>query len=121
VLDEQLVGGFDLVVREGPRKEIIETAAKKYSADQLGFDLRPTAYTFAARGLGWNDARVRYLIVTKTKSPAVQEERLLRGPLAENDFLRTSVGVLRTIDAGISYPVRGWAVVRARFERRVSH
>jgi hypothetical protein len=38
---------------------------------------------------------VRYLVVTKTKNPAVQEEPLLRGPLAEDDFLRTAIGVLR--------------------------
>jgi len=26
----------------------------------------------------------------------------------EDDFLRTAVGVLRAVDAGVAYPVRGW-------------
>ena len=110
VLDEKLVGFFDLVLREGERRVIVElkTAAKKYSQDQLDYDLQPSAYKFAAMGLGWTDASVRFSIITKTKVPAVQEVDLLRGPLAENDFLRTALGVLRAIDAGASYPVRGW-------------
>jgi len=32
-----------------------------------------------------------------------------RGPRDEDDFLRTAVGVLRAVDAGVAYPVRGWA------------
>jgi putative RecB family exonuclease len=110
VLDEKLVGFFDLVLREGERRVVVElkTAAKKYSQDQLDFDLQPTAYKFAAGEMGWTDAMIKYAIVTKTKLPAIQEETVLRGPLARDDFLRTVFGVLRAIDAGISYPVRGW-------------
>jgi hypothetical protein len=110
VLEEQLAGFLDLVVREGDRLVIVElkTSARKYTQDQLDFDLQPSAYKFAADELGWVDAGIRYLIVTKTKVPAVQEEELLRGPMARSDFLRTAVGVLRGIDAGVSYPVRGW-------------
>jgi len=110
VLDERLVGFFDLVLREGERRTVVElkTAAKKYSQDQLDYDLQPSAYKFAADELGWNDAVVRYTVVTKSKVPAVQDEVVIRGPLARDDFLRTVVGVLRAVDAGVSYPVRGW-------------
>jgi hypothetical protein len=67
--------------------------------------------------LRWDEASVRYLVVTKTKNLAVQEEPLLRGPLAEDNFLWTAIGVHRAIDAGVAYPVRGWQADRARFER----
>jgi CRISPR/Cas system-associated exonuclease Cas4 (RecB family) len=110
VLEEQLAGFMDVVVRESDRRVIIElkTSARKYTQDQIDFDLQPSAYKFAADELGWGDAGIRFLVVTKTKTPAVQEEELLRGPMARADFLRTAVGVLRAIDAGVSYPVRGW-------------
>jgi CRISPR/Cas system-associated exonuclease Cas4 (RecB family) len=110
VLDEQLAGFFDLVLVEENQRVIVElkTSARKYTQEQLDFDLQPSAYQYAAGELGWSEASLRYAIVTKTKNPVVQEEDLLRGPLAEDDFLRTTVGVLRAIDAGVSYPVRGW-------------
>jgi CRISPR/Cas system-associated exonuclease Cas4 (RecB family) len=110
VLDEKLVGFFDLVLRENKRRVIVElkTAAKKYTQDQLDFDLQPSAYQFAAEEMGWKGAVVKYAIVTKTKLAAVQEETVVRGPLARDDFLRTTVGVLRAIDAGVAHPMRGW-------------
>jgi CRISPR/Cas system-associated exonuclease Cas4 (RecB family) len=110
LLEEKLVGFFDLVLREKERRVVVElkTSAKKYTQDQFAFDLQPSAYKFATEEMGWADTSLRYSIVTKTKSPVVQEEELLRGPLARDDFLRTAVGVLRAIDAGVSYPMRGW-------------
>jgi CRISPR/Cas system-associated exonuclease Cas4 (RecB family) len=110
LLEEHLVGIFDLVLREGDKRVIVEhkTSAKKYSQDQLSNELQPSAYKHAANELGWENAVVRYSVLTKTKAPALQEEEVVRGPLAEDDLLRTVVGVLRAIDAGVSYPVRGW-------------
>jgi hypothetical protein len=31
-----------------------------------------------------------------------------RDDQAEADFVRTAIGVLKAIDAGVSYPLRGW-------------
>lgn len=110
LLDEHLVGVFDLVLHEAERRVIVEhkSAAKKFSQDQLDYDPQLSGYAFAARQLGWEKAGLRFLVTTKTKAPAVQTEEVVRGPLSENDFLRTVVGVLKAIDAGVSYPVRGW-------------
>jgi len=110
ILEEKLVGFFDLVLREQERRVVVElkTSARRYTQDQVAFDLQPSAYKFATEEMGWAGATLRYAIVTKTKSPVVQEEELLRGPLARDDFLRTAVGVLRAIDAGVSFPLRGW-------------
>ncbi len=110
VLEEMLIGVFDLVVREGERRVIVEhkTSAKKYAQDQLEHDLQMSGYKFAANELGWSETGLRFQVLTKTKTPAVQLDDIVRGPLANDDFLRTAVGVLRGIDAGVSYPVRGW-------------
>jgi CRISPR/Cas system-associated exonuclease Cas4 (RecB family) len=110
VFEEQLVGAVDLVVREDGQRVIVEhkTAAKKYGVDQIRFDLQPTAYKIAARELGLGDVGLRYQVITKTKVPAIQVADLHRDAQDEDDFLRTVGGVLRAIDAGVSYPLRGW-------------
>jgi CRISPR/Cas system-associated exonuclease Cas4 (RecB family) len=108
--EEQLVGAVDLVLREDGRQVIVEhkTAAKKYGLDQIRYDLQPTAYKLAARELGLGDVALRYQVITKTKVPAIQIADLHRDEQDEQDFLLTVGGVLRAIDAGVSYPLRGW-------------
>lgn len=108
-LEEQLVGVIDLIVREGERRVIVEhkTAARKYSQETLCNDPQPTAYRAAARTMGLGEAGVRYQVVTKTKVPAVQVENVVRGERDEEDLLRTVLGVLRGVDAGVDFPIRG--------------
>jgi hypothetical protein len=73
-LEEQLVGTMDLLVREEDRVVVVEhkTAARKYTEDQLRYDIQPTAYQIAARESGLGDVGLRFQVVTKTKVPAVQ-------------------------------------------------
>ena len=109
-LEEQVVGTMDLLVREGGRVVVVEhkTAARKFTEDQLRFDIQPTAYQIAAQESGMGDVGLRFQIVTKTKVPAVQVVDIHRDDQAEADFVRTATGVLKAIDSGVSYPVRGW-------------
>ena len=109
-LEEQLVGTMDLLIREEDRVVVVEhkTAARKYTEDQLRYDFQPTAYQIAARESGLGDVALRFQVVTKTKVPAVQVTNIYRDERDEQDFLRTAGGVLKAIDAGVSYPVRGW-------------
>jgi len=109
-LEEQLVGTMDLLIREESRVVVVEhkTAARKYTEDQLRCDFQPTGYQIAARESGLGDVASRFQIVTKTKVPAVQVTNIHRDERDEQDFLRTAGGVLRAIDAGVSYPLRGW-------------
>jgi hypothetical protein len=118
MLDEHLVGVFDLVLNESGKRVIVEhkSSAKKYAQDQLDYDVQMSGYAFAARQMGWEQSGLRFSVVTKTKLPAVQVADVMRGPLAENDFLRTVVGVLRSIDAGVSYPLRGWGCRSCQFK-----
>ena len=111
VMEEQLVGTMDLVVLDHDRRTVVEhkSSSKKYSADQLKFDIQPTGYKLAARQAGMGEVGLRFQIVTKTKVPAVQIADITRDAQDEDDFLRTAGGVLRAIDAGVSYPIRGWA------------
>jgi CRISPR/Cas system-associated exonuclease Cas4 (RecB family) len=111
VLDEALVGTMDLVVTENNRRIVVEhkTAARKFGQDQLRFDIQVSGYKLAARELGLGEnVGLRFQVITKTKVPAVQVADVERDHNDEEDFVRTAVGVLRAIDAGVSFPVRGW-------------
>jgi CRISPR/Cas system-associated exonuclease Cas4 (RecB family) len=110
VQEEKLVGVIDLVLCEDGHRTLVEhkTAAKKYGLDQLRYDFQPTAYQLATKEAGHDEVGLRYQIVTKTKSPQVQIENVMRDESDENDFRRIALGVLKAIDHGVSYPVRGW-------------
>jgi CRISPR/Cas system-associated exonuclease Cas4 (RecB family) len=118
VLEEQLVGVIDLLVREEGRLVVVEhkSAAKRYTLDQLKFDFQLTGYKLALQEAGQEDIGLRFQIVTKTKNPQVQIEDVVRTPQDESDFRRTAVGVLRAIDAGAFFPMRGWQCRTCPFE-----
>jgi len=111
VLDETLVGTMDLIVVENGRRIVVEhkSSSKKFTSDQLRYDLQPTGYKLAARQAGMGEVGVRFQVVTKARVPSIQIADVQRDLQDEDDFLRTVGGVLRAIDAGVSYPLRGWA------------
>lgn len=119
VLEEVLTGYIDLIVLEEERPVIVEhkTSAKKFGQDQLRYDQQLTAYQYAMREQGHADVGLRFQVITKTKTPAVQIEDVLRDAGDEADFLRTCVGVLRAIDAGAFFPIRGWQCRGCQFRR----
>ncbi|MEQ1735393.1 MAG: PD-(D/E)XK nuclease family protein [Rhodoglobus sp.] len=110
ILEERLIGVMDLVAEVGDQVRIFEhkTSARRYSRDQVDHDLQATAYLLAARALGLAVAGLTYQVLTKTATPVVQVEDVNRTAQQEREFLATVVGVLRAIDAGAFYPVRGW-------------
>lgn len=117
VLDEKLVGTIDLLVLEKGRRVIYEhkTASKRHGKDQLNNDIQVTAYQLAARQLGLGEVGLKYQVLVKSKIPALQIAEVERGPEDEDDFLRTAAGVLKAIDAGVSFPLRGWQCKTCQF------
>lgn len=110
-LDERLVGAIDLVLADDKKRTVVElkTSAKRWSQDQIAYDLQPTAYRLAARQLGLGDVGLQLHVFTKTKSPFAQLEEFHRGLHDEDDLLRTVTSILRAIDANVFHRVRGWA------------
>lgn len=119
-LEERLFGVIDLITEEDGRRVLVEhkTSSKKYSADVLNHDTQISGYSFAAESLGWPDVALRFSITTKTKVPQVQVEDVRRDEGDQADFLATALGVLTAIDAGISFPVRGWQCRTCPFRSR---
>ncbi len=106
-----LIGGIDAIVQENGKPAIweLKTAKRKWSQDQLDFDLQPSAYRLGAHSLGYDDVGLELLITTKSKTPAVQRVGLVRGDADECDLVATAVGVSRAVDAGVDFPLRGWS------------
>ena len=120
VLEEVLTGVVDLVVKDDGLTVVVEhkTSARRYADDQLRHDVQLTAYQLALRQEGVDNVGLRFQVFTKGKAPAVQVEDVMRDDTDEDDFLRVAVGVLRAIDAGVSFPVRGWQCRSCQFRRR---
>jgi CRISPR/Cas system-associated exonuclease Cas4 (RecB family) len=112
VFDERLVGGFDAVIEGADGRPLVlehKTAGRRWSDDQLRYDLQGAAYALAMQHLGHaGPTTIRYQILTKTKDPAAQVVDVLKTAQDLDDIQRTLVSVLRAVDAGIFYPIRGW-------------
>ena len=109
--EEQLVGAFDLVGKDADGHVIVvehKTAARRWTEDQLRWDLQATAYAWAARELGLGDVEVVYQVLLKTKKPAVDIHRVSRGVDDVEELLGVFDGVMRAVEAGAYWPVRGW-------------
>ena len=110
VLPVPLIGAVDAVVIEGGRPAIweLKTAKRKWSANQLEFDMQATVYHLAAAQSDYSDATVKMVVTTKSSKPAVQVAALRRGPGDARDVVATAKSLLRAVEAGVDHPVRGW-------------
>jgi CRISPR/Cas system-associated exonuclease Cas4 (RecB family) len=110
ILPVPLVGAIDAIVVDRGKGAIweLKTAKKKWSADQLEFDLQLTAYGIAARRLGYEGSDLKLLVTTKTAKPDVQVLCIVRCRRDEEELAVIAYGVLEAAAAGIDYPSRGW-------------
>lgn len=111
VMQEVLVGAFDLLVNDGHRRTVVEhkTSARKYGEDAIRWDIQPSGYAVAARELGLGEVGLKYQIAVKSKTPAMQVVNLDRTAEDQDEFRRIAASVMRAVDAGIFMPMRSWA------------
>lgn len=110
VLPVPLIGALDAVVIDQGKGAVweLKSAKKKWTPDQLEFDLQATAYGMAARHEGYDGAALELLITTKAAKPVVQRETVLRHRCDEEELVDIALGVHRAVEAGVDYPNRGW-------------
>ena len=65
--------------------------------------------------MGLGEVGLRYQVLTKTRTAAVQVAGVERTPAGQEDFLRVTAGVLRAIDAGVSFPLRSTRCARCLY------
>ena len=112
VSDRLVVGALDAIVEDEHGRTVVvesKTAARSWPAVQLVHDSQVTLYRMAARELGFADDPVlQFHFLKKTKTPSFEVAEVIRTDEQELEVRRVFWQVLRAIDAGIFYPVRGW-------------
>ncbi len=100
LLPVQLIGSMDALAIENGVETLweLKTAKRKWSADQLEFDLQSTVYRIAARSMGY-DPELKLLVTTKANTPDVQVERLVRHRRDEVELVETIFSVHRAAEA----------------------
>ncbi len=112
--DERLiVGAIDaIVVNDDGQIVIVEnkSAKRRWSADQLAYDIQPTLYSHAARELGVAEQpALRYDFLLKLRKPRFESVDVFRPREAVTELFQLFRSVLAAIDADIFYRARSWA------------
>ena len=115
VLEEQLTGYLDAVVRFGDDIVVLEhkTAARAWSQDQFDFDLQVSLYQ-AVTGA----ARVRLQVLCKTKVPKIMVHDLVRSEREQVEAVVIVCRVLQAIRAGAFWPAPGWGCKTCEYRRQ---
>lgn len=111
VLVVPVIGAIDAIVVDDEKQTTLwelKTAKKKWSTDQIEFDLQTTLYRKAARELGYHDIRLRVLVTTKAKEPHVRAIDIERNDADEDELAEVFFGAERAVRAGVDHPLRGW-------------
>jgi CRISPR/Cas system-associated exonuclease Cas4 (RecB family) len=124
-LEPKLVGYFDLI-EEDENGDIsvveIKTAARKWSAGQVELDLQGSLYAEAVSRSGLapdgRDARLRYDIIVKNKTPILDQQRTIRSPEERHMALCIAVDALKAIEGNAFYRNPSWACSGCRFRKR---
>lgn len=110
ILPAPLIGALDAVVVDQGRDLVweLKSAKKRWSRDQLEFDLQATAYGLAARHLGFGGAGLELVVTTKGGRPDVQREIVTRHRADREELVEIALAMFRAVEAGVDYPNRGW-------------
>lgn len=106
-----VIGAIDAVVidHQGQvRLWELKTGKKKWSVDQVDYDVQTTLYRKAARDLGYTTAALQLLVTTKAKEPQMQVVDVERSESDEAELAELFLDVHRAIEAGVSFRQRGY-------------
>jgi CRISPR/Cas system-associated exonuclease Cas4 (RecB family) len=104
-----LVGAMDAVVEDADGPTVLEfKSGRRFSSEQLEYDLQVTGYKVAVREHGFEKALVKVVVTTKNKKPDVQIETVARHRRDEQELVEVALAVHRAIQAGVDYRVRSW-------------
>jgi CRISPR/Cas system-associated exonuclease Cas4 (RecB family) len=109
--EEMLSGVVDLVEQDADGTIYItelKTSARRFDDIRLRCDHQVSVYSAARSALGFPDAKLRFRVLLKTKKPSIETYEVQRDELQVAETGRVIDQVLRAVDMGIFYPVRGW-------------
>jgi putative RecB family exonuclease len=107
-----LIGSIDAAAEDEAGRTLVlehKTTKRRWSQDQIVYDPQVSVYLHAARYLGLAPEPVaRFQFLLKTRTPAFQAIEIHRTDQQIQEVLHLLREVLRCIDAGICYRLRGW-------------
>ncbi len=104
------IGSLDAVI-EAPEQFVVwelKSGKRRWSDDQLEYDIQPTLYSAAAENLGCDGARVQVLVTTKCRKPEVQIAAALRTTADTAELVETSLALVSAMEQGVDHRIRGW-------------
>jgi putative RecB family exonuclease len=113
VLDRDLVGSLDRLEKDADGRLVVvdlKTAARRYSDLAVEASLQLSVYSYATmmNGLGdQEDLRLRFDVLTKTKSPELHRYWTTRDRAATRRLFRLAAEVLPAVEAGVFPPRPG--------------
>lgn len=112
----QIVGIVDAVTRR--KNELVleehKTAGRKWSEGDFSKSLQATVYLATNREVSY----LLFNILTKTKTPGLQQENVWRSGREKELAADTICGVMDAIDAGIRFRTKDWQCNGCAFRRR---
>jgi CRISPR/Cas system-associated exonuclease Cas4 (RecB family) len=106
-----IVGAIDAVVVDQEDRVVVvesKTAARRWPAVQLEHDFQVSVYQLAARSMDLHAPVLRYDFLLKLKKPVLESVEVHRTPQQEQEALHIFKQVMRAVDSGIYFPIRGW-------------
>jgi CRISPR/Cas system-associated exonuclease Cas4 (RecB family) len=105
-----LIGAMDIIADYDTHRRVLElkTGKRKWSADQVDYDLQPTIYRRAAIAQGHVRAETELIVVTKAKKPGLHRLRCARSQRDEIELVELALAVEKAVRAGVSYRRRDW-------------
>ncbi len=117
-----LIGAMDVIAQFDTRRRVLEikTGKRKWSADQVDYDLQPTIYRKAANDLGHQHAETELVVVTKAKQPTLHRLPCARGQRDEVELVELALSVERAVRAGVDNRRRDWQCRTCGYAQRCS-
>ena len=105
-LSKPLIGEFDCVVTDGHDNCIVDwkTASAKWPIDKADKDLQATVFCYAYREKFGNNPLFRFDVITKAKSPTVNNYYTLRTNDELERFVSLANQIERSVNSGNFYP-----------------
>ena len=105
-LSKPLIGEFDCVVTDGKDTCIVDwkSASSKWPAGKADKDLQASAFCYAYREKHGNNPLFRFDVVTKAKSPTVNNYYTLRTERELDRFVGLANAIELSVNTGCFYP-----------------
>lgn len=117
-----LIGAMDVIAQFDTQRRVLEikTGKRKWSADQVDYDLQPTIYRKAANDLGHQHTETELVVITKAKQPTLHRLPCARGQRDEVELVELALSVEQAVRAGVDNRRRDWHCQSCGYAQRCS-